>query len=87
MDDKIEMIRLPKKEGERINYELIFVILTIATLLIIFVGKPMYINYIEKKQLEAQELLVYNILLRIQNEGYVDIPLGNETLRLIPIRV
>lgn len=46
--------------------------------------KPAVTDYVIDKQVEAQNFVIEAILLQLQQTGYVQIPLGNETLILVP---
>lgn len=70
---------------------LVFIIVVLAGIVIYaFVVKPAVSDYVYNKQISAynqgQTDLLNNILLQIQQAGYVGIPVGNQTLVLAPVQ-
>ena len=64
---------------------LIAVIVVMAAILVyIFLIRPNITGYVFDKQIEAQNILLANILTQIQQNGFVQIPVGNGTLFLAP---
>ena len=49
-----------------------------------FVIKPMFQNHVVEMQIQAQAQVLDTILLNVQQNGFVQIPLGNESLILVP---
>ena len=72
------------------NFKGLFLItLVIAIVLLLVLSyflffQPKLQGYVVNKQLEAQQMVVQNILLQIQQNGYVQIPVGNQTIVLVP---
>ncbi len=63
----------------------IVVVLLILFIAFFFVIKPQMNKYADERRLEGIELYVYNFILpELQANGYVQIPIGNETLILVP---
>lgn len=66
---------------------LIIVILA-GVLLYAFVVKPKYTgfvtDYTTQGQIQGVQFCVANILTQLQETGYVQLPLGNQTLILVP---
>ena len=80
----MEQLQNFKEEG--INWNLIIMIILAVALVIALAfifGKPAFDNYIQETQLQAQQDLLNLILASVQQRGYVDIPIGNETIRLV----
>lgn len=48
-----------------------------------FVIKPSYTGYVVEKQIEGENICVAKILTQLQQNGFVQIPLGNQTLILV----
>ena len=64
---------------------LTLVILILVTVVVFsFWVKPAFNGYVVKKQVEAQNLILSNIVLQVQQNGIVQIPVGNQTLLLAP---
>lgn len=49
-----------------------------------FVISPSIDKYILGKQIEAQEIIIYTIVEQIQQTGYIQIPVGEDVLTLVP---
>ncbi|MEK6841626.1 MAG: hypothetical protein AABX91_00545 [Nanoarchaeota archaeon] len=49
-----------------------------------FLIKPKVTGYIVEKQTEGVQIAVNAILLQLQQQGFVQIPVGNQTLILVP---
>ena len=68
--------------------KIILMSLTIIVLFVIigysFVVSPSIDKYIVDKQIEAQEIIIYTIVEQIQQTGYIQIPVGDEVLTLVP---
>lgn len=64
---------------------LVLLVIILSVLVIYaFVLKPVITGYVVGKQVEAQEIVVNNILLQLQQNGYVEISVGNDSLILVP---
>lgn len=61
---------------------IIFVLLVI--LFYFFVFHPMINNYVYEQQVVAQNMLIEGIVMQINQMGYATIPIGNQTLILVP---
>jgi hypothetical protein len=70
----------------RVVWSLVIVILLLVVFLAyLFLIGPSINGYVIDKQIEAQQILVSNIVSQIQQQGYVQIPLSeDEVLTLIP---
>jgi len=72
------------------RYRTFFIItLLVALVLILVVAyilliKPSFNGYVVKKQIEAKDITLLNILNQVQQQGYAQITYGNQTLVLIP---
>ena len=76
-----------KKSKKKIIILLTSVVIILAlVLLFLFVVKPSLEDYIQKKQIEAKDIVLNLILLQIQEQGYVQISdtTGN-SLILVPL--
>lgn len=61
------------------------IVILILVLAFFFIIQPQKIKYDEKKMLEGINYYVGSVILpQLQTNGYVQIPLGNETLVLVP---
>lgn len=49
-----------------------------------FVAQPQMNKFVAKKQYEGANYAVGSILASIQSQGYVEIPVGNQSLVLVP---
>ena len=62
----------------------VLAILVIA-LLFFFVAQPAYNSFVETKMLNGIELYIFNFMIpSLQEKGYVEIVIGNESLILVP---
>ena len=61
------------------------IILLVLFLIFLFVVQPQVAKYNDNKRLEGIEYYVLAVILpQLQENGYVQIPIGNETLTLVP---
>ncbi|MCX6749608.1 MAG: hypothetical protein NTW17_02590 [Candidatus Pacearchaeota archaeon] len=64
---------------------LVLVIVILAGILIYaFVIRPAYTGYVVERQTEGVQIAVNAILTQLQQNGFVQIPIGNQTLILVP---
>ena len=63
----------------------IVIILLVVFMAFFFVIKPQMNKYADERRLEGIEFYVLEVILpQLQANGYVQIPIGNETLVLVP---
>lgn len=63
----------------------IVIIVLLLFIAFFFVVKPQMNKYADERRLEGIDLYIYNFILpQLQANGYVQIPIGNETLILVP---
>jgi len=63
---------------------LVLIIVVLAGIVVYsFVVKPAYSGYVAQKQLEGEQITVVKILSQLQENGFVQIPIGNQTLILV----
>lgn len=71
------------------NIKKILIVAAIIILLVVsffLILKPAYNKNIETAQVEAIGIFVINYMIpQIQQNGYVAIPVGNQTLYLVPV--
>ena len=72
------------RSGVVILVLLIIIILLLGILAYIFLIYPKFNGYIINKQIEAQNILVTNMLYQLQQQGFVQLGVGNQTVVLIP---
>ena len=64
---------------------LVLVVVVLAGILVFaFLIKPSFNGYVVDKQIEAQNILLANIVVQVQQNGFVQLPVGNQTLFLAP---
>lgn len=64
---------------------LVLVIVVLAGILIFtLLVRPAISGYSIEKQQEGVQIAVNSILLQLQQQGFVQIPIGNQTLILVP---
>ncbi len=64
---------------------LVLVIVVLAGIMVYsFLIKPKISGYTTQKQTEGIQIAILNILSQIQQRGYAQIPVGNQTLYLAP---
>lgn len=62
-----------------------FVIVIMAAVLVYsFALEPTFNGYVVSKQIEAQDIVLSSLIGQIQQNGYVQIPVGEEVLTLVP---
>ena len=75
---------------ERNSYRTLFILTSLVSLVLIviliyvFAIKPTIQGYVVKKQVEASDFIVGAILSQVQQQGYVQLTYGNQTLVLVP---
>lgn len=63
------------------------VVLLAIIVLYLTVFQAQYNNFVNQKRVEGIDLFVSQILIpQLQQNGYVQIPIGNQTLYLVPVR-
>ncbi|GBE19502.1 hypothetical protein BMS3Abin17_00225 [archaeon BMS3Abin17] len=74
-------------KGDRKDTIILILILIIILLLAILVYslmiKPAFDRYILKKQAEAQKVILNNMLLQLEQSGYIELYKGNESFLLV----
>ena len=60
------------------------IIVLVGVMVYSFVIKPKISGYNVEKQTEGVEIAINYILAQLQQNGFVQIPLGNQTLILVP---
>ncbi len=71
--------------GNLVMILVIVILLLLAFVAYVFLIKPSINGYVVDKQVEAQQILINNIILQVQQQGYVSIDLSNnQTLVLVP---
>lgn len=64
---------------------LVLVIVVLAGIVVYaFAIKPAYTGYVANKQVEGYNVCVANLLTQLQQNGFVQVNLGNGTLYLAP---
>lgn len=64
---------------------LILVIVVLGGIVVYsFLVKPAYTGYVVDKQVEGVNLCVTNLLTQLQQNGFIQIPIGNQSLILVP---
>ena len=73
------------------RYKNLFILtLVVALVLILVVAYVMFIKpaingYVIQKQIEAKDITLLSIVSQIQQQGFAQINLGNQTLVLVPV--
>ena len=81
---------MKKMREERNSYRTLFILTSLVSLVLIviliyvFAIKPTIQGYVVKKQVEASDFIVGAILSQVQQQGYVQLTYGNQTLVLVP---
>lgn len=86
---KMKKVKPVKKYREgnsnRMIVILAVVILVLATVIVYsFALKPSFNGYVVSKQVEAQDIVLNALLSQLQQNGYIQIPIGDEILTLVP---
>jgi len=78
-------MKIKEDKKEFIIKILALVILVLVAVVVYLVAlKPAMDRHILEKQIEAQNILLNNIVLQIEQTGYIQIPVGNQSLYLAP---
>jgi len=75
---------MKKNLGLIIGILVLIIILLLGIIAYFMIIKPHFQEYVYEKQVEAQNIVVSAIAEQVQQLGYVQIPVGNETLVLVP---
>jgi len=62
----------------------LIIVLLAAVMVYVFFIKPQIAGYTVQKQTEGVQIAVNYILAQLQQNGFVQIPVGNQTLILVP---
>jgi hypothetical protein len=62
----------------------IVIILLAVALVYAFALKPAFNGYVVEKQVEAQDIVLNALLSQLYQNGYIQIPIGDEVLTLVP---
>ncbi len=75
-----------KKDNTKTTIILLAVLVLILAMLVIyaFVLRPAITGYAANMQNQGVNIILNSIVAQIQQQGYVQIPFGNETLILVP---
>ncbi len=72
------------KRNVLITVLVLVIVILLAAVLYAFVIKPAISGYTVQKQTEGVQIAVNSILAQLQQNGFVQIPIGNQTLILVP---
>jgi hypothetical protein len=74
-----------KKVRRTIKILVGFIIFLLIFILFSFIIKPQFDKYVYEKQMEGANFAISGIVIGVQNNGYVEIPLSsNQSLVLVP---
>ena len=62
----------------------LIIVILVGVVVYAFVIKPAISGYTVQKQTEGVQIAVNSILAQLQQNGFVQIPVGNQTLILVP---
>lgn len=69
----------------RVIVAMAVVIVVLAGILVYsFALKPAFNGYVVSKQTEAQDIVLSALLSQLQQNGYIQIPVGEDVLTLVP---
>ncbi len=71
-------------QGKMIVALIFIVVVLLGVILYSFALRPSFNGYVVSKQVEAQDFLIVAMVNQLQQNGYVQIPVGEEVLTLIP---
>lgn len=75
---------MDKKTQRTIKILIGLVAFLLLVIVYFFVAQPQMNKFVIEKQSEGIDYAVGSILSSIQSQGYVEIPVGNQTLVLVP---
>ncbi len=67
-----------------IGFLVLVIVILVAVVIFSFWIKPTFNGYVVQKQIDAQGLVFANIISQVQQQGFVQIQVGNQTLLLAP---
>jgi type II secretory pathway component PulM len=78
------MRREKDNRGLVIKILIAVVVVLVLVMLYFFVVQPSVDRYVFNKQIEAQSYVFADMVNQLQNQGFYQVQLGNQTLVLIP---
>ncbi len=75
-----------ERDNTKFALRALVILVIVLSLLVLyaFVLKPAMNGYVVKSQNDGVNYVIASIVNQIQQQGYVQIPVGNETLVLVP---
>ena len=71
-------------QGRLIAIMAVVIIVLAAVVVYSFALRPAFNGYVVSKQTEAQDIVLNALLSQLQQNGYIQIPVGDEVLTLVP---
>ncbi|MEN7982652.1 MAG: hypothetical protein ABFQ65_04345 [Nanoarchaeota archaeon] len=72
------------KQGKLIAIMAVVIIVLAIAVVYSFALRPAFNGYVVEKQMEAQDIVLNALLSQLQQNGYIQIPFGDEVLTLVP---
>ncbi|MBS3084338.1 hypothetical protein J4411_00285 [Candidatus Pacearchaeota archaeon] len=75
-----------EKDKTKLIIKVLIAVVFLLALIVLYLAvfQQQYNNFVNEKRTEGINLAVSEILAQLQTNGYVTIPVGNQTLILIP---
>ena len=66
-----------------VGFLILVIVILVAVVVFAFWVKPAFNGYVVQKQVDAQNLILANIASTVLQNGFVQIPVGNQTMILV----
>jgi hypothetical protein len=76
---------MANKTGLLIGFLVLVIVILVAIIAFTFLVKPAFNGYVVEKQLDAQRIILNNIVEQAARCQPVSLPLGNQTISLLAI--
>ena len=78
-----------EKDKTKLIIRVLIAVVALLAIIVLYMAvfQQQYNNFVAEKQIEGANLFITQILIpQLQAQGYVAIPIGNETLYLVPVQ-
>ena len=75
---------MENKTGLLVGFLILVIVILIAVVVFSFWVKPAFNGYVVQKQVDAQALVYQDIVNQVQQNGFFQMRVGNQTLLLAP---
>jgi len=75
---------MANKQGVLITILVLVIVILAGILAYVFLVRPTLTGYVVDRQIEGYNICLSSIVSQVQQNGFVQIPIGNQTLYLAP---